>query len=218
MPINNITQISQLLYSPIGIFELFSVLIIVLCSFAVLVSILVDFVKFESRNEIKSEKKSIVATGTMLLFFLCFYFLIKNGIGRIEINSIQLKIVLVSFGLIIIVLGSITNIWGRFNLGKNWANHVKIYQNHELIETGVYKLVRHPLYASLIWAFYGASLVYFNVYAFLIITFIFVPFMFYRAKQEEKLLGKEFIHYNSYKLRVGMFFPKLLNKKENDKI
>jgi protein-S-isoprenylcysteine O-methyltransferase Ste14 len=77
------------------------------------------------------------------------------------------------------------------------------------VQKGAYRIVRHPLYASLIWVFYGASIVYLNYYAFLLNTFVFIPFMYYRAKQEEELLEKEFSDYNKYTLNVGMFFPKL---------
>ena len=104
------------------------------------------------------------------------------------------------------------NILGRLSLGRNWANHIKIYSDHVLVSGGVYNIVRHPLYASLIWMFLGASLVYFNYLAFLAIAFVFSPFMYYRAKQEEELLLKEFEEYNAYQQKVGMFFPKILRR------
>jgi len=210
MNINIFSKLTELSNTPLGYFELIAVLVIILCFCAILISIIIDFIKFDSDNRTKQKKRSIVATGTMFLFFICFYLLLKFKIGTIEINSLYIKLIFVSIGLIIIIAGSVINIWGRFNLGKNWANHIKIYQNHTLVKEGVYKLVRHPLYASLIWIFYGACLVYANYYAFLINTFVFIPFMYYRAKQEEELLKKEFSDYNEYRLNVGMFFPKLL--------
>jgi protein-S-isoprenylcysteine O-methyltransferase Ste14 len=94
-------------------------------------------------------------------------------------------------------------------LGKNWANQIKIYSKHTLITKGVYKIVRHPLYASLIWIFYACSVLYLNWLAFLLNTLIFVPMMNYRAKQEEELLEKQFKDYKRYKNKVGRFFPKL---------
>ncbi|MGK0469242.1 MAG: protein-S-isoprenylcysteine O-methyltransferase Ste14, partial [Clostridium sp.] len=41
------------------------------------------------------------------------------------------------------------------------------------------------------------------------VTFIFIPFMYYRAKQEETLLIQTFSEYNDYIKRTGMFFPKI---------
>jgi len=204
-----IFEFINLIKSPIGIFELVSLFIIILCCFSVLLAIFIDFIKFDIKDETKRKKKSIVATGSMLLFFVCFYFLIRFNVGAIEVGNLILRITTIIIGLIIIIIGTFVNIRGRVDLGKNWANHIKIYKNHTLIEKGMYRIVRHPLYASLIWAFYGACLVYLNYYAFFLNTFVFIPFMYYRAKQEEELLEKEFFDYNKYKLKVGMFFPKL---------
>jgi protein-S-isoprenylcysteine O-methyltransferase Ste14 len=214
MDINVFYKLIELLKYPFGIFEIISLLIIVLCFCAVSVSVIIDFIKYDSVSITKREKRSVVATGTMALFFLCFYLFMRLGIGRFQIDNLYFKLPIITIGLALVVIGSVVNIRGRLDLGKNWANHIKIYKNHSLVEKGVYKLVRHPLYASLMWAFYGASFVYLNYYAFLLNTFVFIPFMYYRAKQEEELLEKEFSDYNNYKLKVGMFFPKLFRKYE----
>lgn len=192
-----------------GIFNLLGTIVIVLCFCAVLAAVITDFVKFNEINKTKRKKRSIVATGSMAAFFICFYALIRFGVGRIEISNLFIRIPIILIGLAVVIIGALVNIKGRIDLGKNWANQIKIYQDHTLINKGMYSIVRHPLYASLIWAFYGACLVYLNYYAFLLNTFIFIPFMYYRAKQEEELLEKEFFDYYKYKLKVGMFFPKL---------
>jgi protein-S-isoprenylcysteine O-methyltransferase Ste14 len=44
-------------------------------------------------------------------------------------------------------------------------------------------------------------------------TIVFIPFMYYRAKQEEKELTKTFKEYKDYQKRVGMFLPKLIKKR-----
>jgi len=182
-------------------------IIIGICLFVLFTSILINFA--ESKNKrIKKEKKSMVETGSMTIFFLFFYILIRKKIGEFPVAP-DLREYFVVIGLIMIVSGCIINIFGRFNLGSNWANQVKIYHNHEFITNGVYGLVRHPLYASLMLMFYGACFVYPNYLAFLANTLIFIPFMHYRAKQEETLLSKTFKDYDSYKRGVGMFFPKI---------
>ena len=174
----------------------------------VALAITIDFLEFD-KNEKTKNKKSVVTTGTMFLFFVGFYLLIKLNIGQIEINNLSVRLPLAIIGTVVIFAGVFVNIKGRIDLGKNWANQIKIYEKHTLVNRGVYKIVRHPLYASLIWIFYGACLVYLNFPALLANTFIFIPFMFYRANQEEILLQKEFPEYKNYKLKTGMFFPKL---------
>ncbi len=185
-------------------------IIIGICLFALFTSIMINFAESSNKKNVKREKKSIVETGTMTLFFICFYFLIRFKIGEIIIINTEFKTFFIIFGLILIVFACIINIIGRFNLGQNWANQVKIYDNQTCIKSGVFKFVRHPLYASIILMFYGACLVYPNYFTFLANTFIFIPFMYYRAKQEEVLLLKTFKEYKQYKKEVGMFFPKIL--------
>lgn len=187
--------------------------IVIFCTFAVFVAVLIDFAEFQRRIHVKREKKSIVETGTMILFFFAFYSLIRFEIGRIDIAPIYLKITMLAIGSLVLIIGAFTNIKGRFNLGKNWANQIKIYDDHTLVQVGAYKFVRHPLYASIIWMFFGASFIYANYLAFLSNALIFIPFMYYRAKQEENLLVKEFKNYKNYQIKVGMFFPKLFSKK-----
>jgi hypothetical protein len=110
-------------------------------------------------------------------------------------------------GLALVVLGSAVNIMGRFALGRNWGNQVIIYQDHTLVTGGMYRFVRHPLYASLIWMFIGASLVFQNWASLLATLFIFLPAMYYRGKLEEKALIAQFPGYAEYRDRTGMFFP-----------
>lgn len=198
--------------------DMFSFIIqLIICSsvLALFVSILIDFTLYTRDDHIKKEKKSIVETGSMTLFLFAFYLILMTKIGIIPIYDYNLKHIVIILGTLAIVSGCIMNILGRFNLGSNWANHIKIYDEHTLIQEGMYKIVRHPLYASIMLMFYGACLVYRNILCFLAVTFIFIPFMYYRAKQEETLLIKTFSEYNEYKKRTGMFFPKIIKAHEN---
>lgn len=141
------------------------------------------------------------------IFFLIYIFL------KFQITTLEsINIIFVLIGLIIMVFGAFFNIWGRYYLGNNWANQIKIYKNHRLIQEGPYKIVRHPLYASLIWMFYASALIYANVAVVVLTSVIFIPFMYYRAKQEEKLLSEQFVVYKKYQKKVGMFFPKIIRK------
>lgn len=188
---------------------------LIICSsvLGLFVSILIDFTLYTRDKHVKKEKKSIVETGTMTLFFLAFYLILITRKGVLPIYSDNLKRTIIIIGTLAIVSGCIINITGRFNLGSNWANHIKIYDEHTLVQRGMYKVVRHPLYASIMLMFYGGCLVYRNTLGFLAVTFIFIPFMYYRAKQEETLLIQTFAEYNGYKKRTGMFFPKIIKRK-----
>jgi protein-S-isoprenylcysteine O-methyltransferase Ste14 len=133
----------------------------------------------------------------------------RSEIGRVYPKSDAVINLFSIFGSILVIAGCYVNVMGRFQLKDNWANQVVIYYNHTHVTNGVYHFVRHPLYASIIWMLIGGSLIYSDYASLISVLFVFVPMMYYRAKQEEKLLTDEFSGYSKYKLNTGMFFPKI---------
>jgi protein-S-isoprenylcysteine O-methyltransferase Ste14 len=206
----------QVIQGPFESYQFIINLIVGLCVAAVFIAVGIDFMEFQGRKNVKNEKKSVVETGTMILFFFFFYYLIKQRIGGIQTGPFIIRYVLSGIGVLIVILGCIVNIKGRLSLGENWANQIKIYHDHRLVQTGVYRVVRHPLYASLIWMFYGACLIHLNASAFIANTIIFLPFMYYRARQEEDLLRKQFSEYQDYQSVTGMFFPKIVKRRRTN--
>lgn len=181
-------------------------IIVSICLLALFTAILINFI--EVKKEVSKTRKSVVETGSMTAFFVLIYLLIRFSIGKLEIHDMAYYIVIPA-GLAMLVLGCYINIKGRMALGANWANQVTLYKDQTLVMTGVYRYLRHPLYGSLIWMFYGASLVYTNYLVFLATTFIFCPFMYYRARQEEKFLMERFSDYKDYKKKTRMLFPRI---------
>jgi protein-S-isoprenylcysteine O-methyltransferase Ste14 len=192
-----------------GIFFLCANMVVMLCAVIIILSILVDFVKYHRPEESKKKSKSLVETGSMFLYFFVYCFLLKTEQGRVIIESVlSMKMVVVA-GVLLVIAGCYVNVAGRMALRHNWANQVTIYKDQTLVTRSVYRFVRHPLYASLIWMFAGGCLIYTSYVALLSVVFIFIPMMFHRAKQEEKLLAGEFTEYSEYIEHTGMFFPKI---------
>lgn len=201
--------IRRLVSTPLGMFDLIAVIVVVLCVAVIAMAIIVNFME-ANRRPVVREKRSIVETGTMTLFFVFYYLAARLHIGALPQPTAAIHVVLVSLGTATILLGTIVNVRGRQTLGSNWANQIKMYENQTLVRTGPYRYVRHPLYASLIWAFFGGSILYLNWACFLLTLCIFLPFMTWRARQEEALLMRTFPEYEHYRETTGMFFPKLL--------
>ena len=179
--------------------------VMMLSVIALFIAIFIDFMKYNDKNGVKKAKKSIVATGSMVGFYVVYYFVI-----RFRISAFPYDLLIYYFiGTIMVFTGAVINILGRLQLKDNWANHIKIYEGHTLVSRGVYKIVRHPLYASLMLMLFGGSVAYRNWLSAALTAFVFIPFMYYRAKQEETLLSEEFAEYAEYKKNTGMFFPKL---------
>lgn len=189
--------------------------IISFCVLALFLSVFIDFILFSRSHNVQRERKSIVETGTMTAFLMAYYLILISRVGVIELPSLVVRQTAAGLGTIMIIAGCAANISGRFNLGSNWANHIKIYKEHTLVKTGMYRIVRHPLYASIILMFYGGCLVYRSIDAFIAVSFVFVPFMYYRAKQEEELLLQRFPQYEEYMKKTGMLFPIIKVRKDD---
>lgn len=186
----------------------YSSLIIWICSSLLLLSVFVDFVLYYDNENIKNEKKSKVATWNMLLFFFVLYLIWLSRIWNINI-SYKYELFVNIFWLGLVIIWTIFNIIWRFYLSDNWSNHIKIYENHKLVKSWPYRIVRHPLYASLMRFWLWIWITYRNYLMIIFILLIFIPMMIYRAKQEEELLTKRFPEYMKYKKKVWLFFPKL---------
>jgi protein-S-isoprenylcysteine O-methyltransferase Ste14 len=61
-------------------------------------------------------------------------------------------------GAALTVAGLLFAVWARLHLGKNWSGIVTVKENHELVTSGPYSIVRHPIYTGLLLAFIGSAL------------------------------------------------------------
>ncbi|HYL70228.1 MAG TPA: isoprenylcysteine carboxylmethyltransferase family protein, partial [Candidatus Dormibacteraeota bacterium] len=61
-------------------------------------------------------------------------------------------------GLVLVYAGLAFAVWARMHLGRNWSGTVTVKEDHELIRSGPYALVRHPLYPGLLIAVLGTAL------------------------------------------------------------
>jgi protein-S-isoprenylcysteine O-methyltransferase Ste14 len=62
-------------------------------------------------------------------------------------------------GVILVAAGLGFSFWARQHLGRNWSGTVEVKQDHQLICTGPYQFVRHPIYTGILIAFLGTAIV-----------------------------------------------------------
>lgn len=95
------------------------------------------------------------------------------------------------------------------DLGRNWSAIPQIKQQHSLVTGGVYRYVRHPMYAAhLLWAIAQGLLLenWLAAWAFLL---VFVPLYLWRVPKEEQLMIEQFgEQYRQYSARTGGIIPR----------
>ena len=60
--------------------------------------------------------------------------------------------------LALVALGLLFSVWARLHLGRNWSASVTAKRDHELVRSGPYAWVRHPIYTGLLLALLGNAL------------------------------------------------------------
>ena len=106
------------------------------------------------------------------------------------------------------VCGIAFAIWARIYLGRNWSSRPAVKVDHELVTSGPYRYVRHPIYTGIMLAAFGAALISspFGVGLFVIVFLIF----FFRIHKEEKLmLGLFPNEYAAYQTQTKRLIPLL---------
>lgn len=133
----------------------------------------------------------LIVAVALLLCVPYFYFLWIPLVAIANPVAIALKI----GGLILYLLGLIVVLWARQTLGRNWgistSTQVKLLTEHQLVQTGPYAYVRHPMYSGWWVCMIGLVLLYPVWAVFLLLVFSVISFA-NRARREETALAARF--------------------------
>jgi protein-S-isoprenylcysteine O-methyltransferase Ste14 len=112
-------------------------------------------------------------------------------------------------GIALWVLGLALAVWARVYLGRNWGMPMSTKQDPELVTTGPYHKVRHPIYSGIILGFIGTAIAI-SLY-WLIAVVLIGGYFIYSATVEERNMAKLFPDaYPPYKKSTKMLIPYLL--------
>jgi protein-S-isoprenylcysteine O-methyltransferase Ste14 len=94
-------------------------------------------------------------------------------------------------GAAVTVAGLLFAIWARQHLAGNWSSDVTIKQGHELITTGPYTVVRHPIYTGILTGFLGTAIALSQVRGVVGFALMFLAF-WPKLRTEEKWMRSQF--------------------------
>jgi protein-S-isoprenylcysteine O-methyltransferase Ste14 len=116
---------------------------------------------------------------------------------------------LLGIGLAIFVLGLALAVWARVYLGRNWGMPMSQKAEPELVTTGPYSRVRHPIYSGIILAMVGTGIAV--SFYWLIVAVIMGAYFLFSAVVEERTMAKTFpAAYPPYKGATKMLIPYVL--------
>jgi len=109
--------------------------------------------------------------------------------------------------LALVVAGFAFAWWARLHLGALWSGTITRKQDHRIVDTGPYALVRHPIYTGILLSGFATAIARGRWEA-LIGAFLFALGCWIKARQEERFLSEELgPEYAAYRKRVPMLVP-----------
>ncbi len=125
--------------------------------------------------------------------------------GSLAVHSLILAVI----GAVLFGCGIALAVWARLHLGRNWGMPMTQRAEPELVTSGPYRFVRHPIYTGLLTAMLGTALV--NNLLGLIVVAVLVAYFYYCGIVEERNLTATFpTAYPDYQSRTKMLIPFLL--------
>jgi protein-S-isoprenylcysteine O-methyltransferase Ste14 len=146
----------------------------------------------------------------ILLMLLGFYLLSTKRLffGPLGERFVPIEPAILAAGTALTFAGLALAVWARVHLGRNWSGGVRIGLDHELIRSGPYARIRHPIYTGMLAAAFGTSIVVGRWHALLGAGLATLGFWL-KARREEMLLSREFREkFEERRRRTGFFFPR----------
>ena len=150
--------------------------------------------RLNAKEEEDEQKTVILVSG--IIFLLAFILAGLNfRFGWFKLPSIVIIIASVIFLLAYIMYAEVL----REN--EYLSRTVEVSENQKVVDSGLYGIVRHPMYTSTIFLFLSMPLVLDSIFSF-IVMLVYPIIIIFRIRNEEKVLENELIGYKEYKEKV----------------
>ncbi len=110
-------------------------------------------------------------------------------------------------GFALTVAGLLFAVWARFFLGRNWSATITVKWNHELVRTGPYALMRHPIYSGITLGLLGTALAIGEIRGLVAVVLAIIGWRL-KFRMEEAFMTEQFgTEYVVYKQHVKALIP-----------
>jgi len=133
------------------------------------------------------------------------------GYGRIRVTLDPMSPIALVEGLIVLalMLGAVLLFHASSRtMGKNWSLVARTREDHQLIQSGPFAFVRHPIYVALLLFLVAMAIAYGHARNLIVGVPIYALATWFRIRHEERILREQFgADYDAYAARVKRFVP-----------
>jgi protein-S-isoprenylcysteine O-methyltransferase Ste14 len=184
--------------------------IVVIIIIAYLYGIFEYYISFRQRKKIKVVSKDDKGSLWVLSISITIGYLLSFSVAATRIGRIYHWNLLFALGILIIILGFIIRIISIRTLKQYFTYSVTKVENHEIIETGFYKFIRHPGYLGQILIFIGLTISLSNWIAVILMLLSILIGYLNRIRVEENFLIEQIgVKYSDYQMRTKKLIPKI---------
>ncbi len=161
-----------------------------------------------AENKVSDAPSARLFHHACLVAAFIFLFAPKIGVSALDVRFLPRTFALGITGLVLTISGLALAVWARRHLAENWSSRVRIRVGHELIRTGPYAHLRHPIYSGVLLAVIGSALVVNRWRALLSIALILISYSV-KGRREDAILAREFgDSWLEHRCRAGFLLPR----------
>ena len=160
---------------------------------------------FSARNTKPGQTRWRRFAGVRVAAIILIVYFVRFG-GFNHHGGIKENWALGGIGLALWIAGLGLAVWARIYIGRNWGMPMTRKENPDLVTSGPYRLIRHPIYTGIIGGMIGTALA--TAFVGFIAVAILAVYFVYSAVNEERYMTEQFpADYPAYKARSKMLIP-----------
>ena len=184
--------------------------IIIIIAIAFLYGFFEYYLSFRQRQKIKIVHKGDKGSLWVLIISITIGYLLSFAIAATKIGRIYHWNIFFTLGIFIIIVGLIIRIISIRTLKQYFTYSVAETENHELIEKGLYKFIRHPGYLGQLLIFTGISISLSNWLSVILMLLSTLIGYLNRIRVEENFMVEQMgVKYSDYQMRTKKLIPKI---------
>ena len=152
-----------------------------------------------TKRTVKNQSSAWQVLYTVILVVGVYLIFAKQiGIPWLDRQLFSVTVPIALAGLLVVLMGVVFSIWARLMLGDNWSNRVTVKENHTLVRSGPYRIVRHPIYSGILLGMLGSALQRGEMRSFVGVIICVLSFWLKTRAEEQFMVqtfGEEYLQY-----------------------